>query len=140
MDRPDYERVRERLSQAGDAELLKIVRICDAVFRSDRLCPRDETLASEGALIDTVRASFPTPFARKFVGWLDADEEYATALARWVDPALAEDRRDRARSAVSRHFRDAFLEMWTCWLQIVRFLPFILLSALKRLSDDVLHG
>ena len=35
MDRPDYERIRARLSQAGDAELLKLVRICDAVFRSD---------------------------------------------------------------------------------------------------------
>ena len=46
---------------------------------------------------------------------------------------------DRARSAVSRHFRDAFLEMWTCWLQIVRFLPFILISAMKRLDDDVLR-
>ena len=34
MDRPDYERIRERLSQAGDAELLKIVRVCDAVNAS----------------------------------------------------------------------------------------------------------
>ena len=39
---------------------------------------------------------------------------------------------------MSRHFRDSFLEMWTCWLQIVRFLPFILISALKRLDDETL--
>src|SRR4051794_2871723 len=139
MDRPDYEQIRDRLSRTGDPDLLKVVRVFDVVFRSDRLRPRDETLASEQALIDAVRAGFPTPFARKFVGWLDADEEYAAALSRWSDSSLSKEKRDRALSAVSRHFRDAFLEMWTCWLQIVRFLPFILISALRRLSDDALQ-
>src|SRR5581483_8962520 len=36
-------------------------------------------------------------------------------------------------------FRDSFLEMWTCWLQIVHFLPFILMASLRRLDDAALR-
>lgn len=138
MDRPDYGQIRERLSASGDAELLKCVRILDAVFRSGRLKPQDETLDRKADLIAAVQVDFPTPFARRFLNWLDAEAEYEQALSRWQAEASAETPSDRVISAVSRHFRDSFLEMWTCWLQIVRFLPFILISALKRLDDETL--
>ena len=138
MDRPNYDQIRERLSAAGDAELLRCVRILDAVFRSPRLKPLAETVDGKQRLIEGVTADFPTPFSRKFIGWLDAEAEYEQAFARWQADAGTGQLGDRAISAVSRHFRDSFLEMWTCWLQIVRFLPFILISALKRLDDETL--
>ena len=40
---------------------------------------------------------------------------------------------------LARRFRDAFLEMWGCWRQIVHFLPFVLMAALRRVDDALLE-
>ena len=138
MNRPDFDSIRALLIGTEDSEVIRVVRLLDAVFRSPRYRPRDDTPSQERDLIATVRAVFPTPFARKFVGWVDAEAEYREALDRWEDRSLDAERRDRATLATSRRFRDAFLEMWTCWLQIVHFLPFILIAALRRLDDTAL--
>ena len=138
MNRPDFESIRAALLATEDAEVSRVVRILDAVFRSPRYRPSEDTPSKERDLIAAVRAVFPTPFARKFAGWVDAQAEYREALGRWADPTLTEEARDRATLATSRRFRDAFLEMWTCWLQIVHFLPFILMASLRRLDDAAL--
>src|SRR5258708_9962768 len=125
MNRPDFDSIRALLLRTEDTEVNRVVRLLDAVFRSSRYRPRDDTPSQERDLIATVRAVFLTPFARKFVGWVDAEAEYREALDRWEDRSLDDERRDRAALATSRRFRDAFLDMWTCWLHIVHFLPFI---------------
>jgi len=139
MQRPDFEAIRAKLLATEDAEVARVVRLMEAVFRSPRYRPAEDTPERERDLIAAVRAAFPTPFARKFAGWVDAEAEYAEALARAADPALDGEHRERAALAASRRFRDSFLEMWTCWLQIVHFLPFILMASLRRLDDAALR-
>ena len=138
MDRPDYEHARKALLATEDVEITGLVRVLDAVFRSEKWRPLATTLSNEAELLATVRRQFPSSFARKFEGWIDAETEFQEALTRAGDPGLSEAARDRAEQAASRRFRDAFLEMWACWLQIVHFMPFILIAALRRLDDETL--
>jgi hypothetical protein len=138
MDCPDYEQTRKLLLSTGDAEVAGLIRVLDAVFRSDKWRPLATSLSDERDLLAGVALHFPTPFARKVAGWVDAEAEFQEALGRAGDPTASDSLRDRAEQASSRRFRDAFLEMWSCWLQIVHFMPFILMAALRRLDDEVL--
>ena len=140
MNTSPFEQLRAQLVDADDTEVARLLRLFDAVFRSSQSRPRDDTIGSERDLVAAVRAVFPTPFARKFIGWIDADTEYREALVRATDATLDAEQRDRAELAASRRFHEAFSAIWTCWRQIVHFLPFILMASLRRLDDDVLKN
>ena len=156
---PDYEPIRALLLSFDDTELSATVRLFDTVYRSSRYRPQSQLWAGSEGLPERVRLWFPTPFSRKFAGWVDAQAEFDLAVIGWRrlsyddapqddvqrDDAQQEDRqrvdprRAAAQRVLARRFRDAFLEMWGCWRQIVHFLPFVLLAALRRVDDALLE-
>jgi hypothetical protein len=135
---PDFELARGRLLEGGDTEVAKVARILDAVFRSSKFRPANETLSQERELIDAVRTTFPTPFARKFAGWVDLNDELQVSIDQF-EAATDASRRERLEQRARLRFRNALLEIETCWRQIVHLMPFILMATLRRLSDDVLR-
>lgn len=141
MQTPDYERTRALLSATGDQQVLRLVRIMDPVFRRSRFRPSPDSAAREAEIVGAARTLFPSPFARQFAAWSDdlvAELDEGTARLG----ALAED--DPQRAAAERRarlrFRSASLQIETCWKQIVHFLPFIFIAALRRVDDGVLRG
>ena len=139
MDLPDFERIRRLLLELDDTEVTKLVRVLDVVFRSGKFRPLPDTLQRRDALVAAVQASFPTPFARKFEGWIDLDGELQDTLDQLLTLAPEARQRDRMEQRARLRFRNSLLEIETCWRQIVHFLPFILMATLRRLDDDALQ-
>lgn len=139
MDLPDFERTRASLVETGDTEIARVVRILDAVFRSANFRPLPETVDREGELVKAVFETFPTPFARKFAGWVDLDDELSATLEQLADDIADPEVRDRIERRARLRFRNSLLEIETCWRQIVHFMPFILMATLRRMNDDVLR-
>ena len=139
MDIPDFERTRAMLLETEDTEVVRLVRVLDPVFRRNRFRPSADTPARERDLIATAGALFPTPFARRFGDWTDLDLELVDALQAWSGMAEGDERRDAAESRLRLRFRAASAQIEICWKQIVHFLPFILIAALRRFDDDMLR-
>jgi len=137
MKTPDFEGTRGILLGTGDSEVQRLVRVLDPVFRRDRFRPADATPGCERDLVAAVNVVFPAPFARRFADWVALDGEFAAALGAWSAAADA-DREERERWLRLR-FRPALLQIEACWKQIVHFLPFILIAALRRLDDEMLR-
>ena len=133
---PDYEQIRASLLSIDDTEVNAAVRVLDTVFRAARYRPLAATLATVPALVEAVTQYFPTPFARKFGGWRDAHQDFTQALDSAAD---GQDGPQTVPPAIARRFRESFLEMWACWRQIVHFVPFMLMAALRRIDDDLLQ-
>jgi hypothetical protein len=138
---PDYERTRTILLETGDQQILRLVRIMDTVFRRSRFRPDPRSVARESEIVAAGRTLFPTPFARQFAIWSDdlvMELEAATArLGRLADD---DPQRPAAERRARLRFRSASLQIETCWRQIVHFLPFIFIAALRRVDDSVLRG
>ena len=135
---PDYDAIRQRLLQSGDTEVAKVVRVFDAVFRSPKLRPQAASASEGDRLAELVTSQFPTPFANKFLGWAELDQELTETLEQ-LDGAPSQAQRIRLEQRARLRFRNALLEIETCWRQIVHFVPFILMAALRRLDDAVLQ-
>ena len=141
MDIPDYEKMRTTLLATDDQQVLRLVRIMDPVFRRPKFRPSAESAAGESDIIAAACALFPTPFARQFASWADDLEvELREALAACSDMAADDARRPNAERRMRLRFRSASLQIETCWKQIVHFLPFFFIAALRRIDDDVLRG
>ncbi len=137
METPDFERTRDILLGTGDSEVQRLVRVLDPVFRRGKFRPADDTPGRERDLIAAVNAVFPAPFARRFADCVALDGELAAALHAWS--AAAEADRDERERWLRLRFRPALLQVEACWKQIVHFLPFILIAALRRLDDETLR-
>jgi len=141
MNLPDYEAMRAALIDTDDQQVTRLVRIMDPVFRRPKFRPVVESAAREDDIIAAVRQWFPTPFSRHFSGWADQLEpELRDALAAYSklgteDAALIE-----AEHKLRLRFRAATLQIEACWKQIVHFLPFIFIAALRRIDDGALRG
>ena len=141
MELPDYEKTRAILAATDDQQVLRLVRIMDPVFRRPRFRPSPEAAARADEIMAAGRDLFPTPFARQFATWSDdLAVELDEALAAWRGAAAGDPRRSAAERRVRLRFRSAALQIETCWRQIVHFLPFIFIAALRRVDDDVLRG
>ncbi|MBV8169719.1 MAG: hypothetical protein JO021_23235, partial [Alphaproteobacteria bacterium] len=137
---PDYEATRAILLATGDQQLVRLIRIMDPLFRRSRFRPRPDSLTRESEIVADVRTFFPTPFARQFAAWaddlvLDLDE----AMARLARLADDDPQRPAAERRARQRLRSAALQIEICWKQIVHFLPFIFIAALRRVDDDVLR-
>ena len=139
MAAPDFERTRALLVETEDTEVARVVRILDAVFRSAKFRPLAETVEREGELVKAVFETFPTPFARKFAGWFDLDDELNTTFQQLAEDIADPGGRDRIEQRARLRFRNSLLEIETCWRQIVHFMPFILMATLRRMNDDTLR-
>jgi hypothetical protein len=141
MKLPDYEKTRAILVATDDQQMLRLVRIMDPVFRRPKFRPNPDAAARAGDIVAAGRDLFPTPFARQFATWSDdLAVELEDALATWSGLAAGDARRAGAERRVRLRFRSAALQIETCWRQIVHFLPFIFIAALRRVDDDVLRG
>src|SRR5882757_8241248 len=141
MDIPDYEKMRATLLATDDQQVLRLVRIMDPVFRRPKFRPSAQSAAGESDIIAAACALFPTPFARQFASWADDLEvELRDALAACSNMAADDARRPNAERRMRLRFRSASLQIETCWKQIVHFLPFFFIAALRRIDDDVLRG
>ncbi|MGD9882418.1 MAG: hypothetical protein AB7U95_20085, partial [Reyranella sp.] len=139
---PDYESMRAALVETGDHQVIRLVRIMDSVFRRPKFRPLVGSAAGEAEIMEAVRRWFPTPFARHFSGWADQlDPELRDALEAYArlgaDDNVA---RSEAEQKLRLRFRAAALQIETCWKQIVHFLPFIFIAALRRIDDAALRG
>jgi hypothetical protein len=138
---PDYERTRAVLVETADQQILRLVRIMDPVFRRSRFRPSPESVARESEIVAAGRTLFPTPFARQFATWSDdLMVELEEATARLGRLAGDDPQRPAAERRARLRFRSASLQIETCWKQIVHFLPFIFIAALRRVDDNVLRG
>jgi hypothetical protein len=118
----DYSALIETLGTSGDIELQKIARAARSFFLSPHNAPHRIDLDE---LAHDVETYFPTPFANTFATWRSVlRAEYLSA-----------DRSDA--DLLAARFTASFNGMWTCWRQIVHFLPFVFLAPLSRLSDDL---
>ena len=141
MELPDYEKTRAILAATDDQQVLRLVRIMDPVFRRPRFRPSPEAAARADEIMAAGRDLFPTPFARQFATWSDdLAVELEDALAAWRGATAGDPRRPAAERRLRLRFRSAALQIETCWRQIVHFLPFIFIAALRRVDDDVLRG
>lgn len=120
--RRNYSTIIETLSSSGDVELQKIARAARSFFLSPDNAPRDVDLEE---LASTVTTFFPTPFATTFETW----RSHLRSDFLSADPANAD--------LLGFRFTASFDGMWTCWRQIVHFLPFVFLAPLSRLSDEL---
>jgi hypothetical protein len=128
------------LERSGDAEVARLARTLRSVA-GPRYRPREQTAARREELERAVRAEFPTPFAARFASYVVADAATASAIERYqaLTPDSPAAGRKLIESEVSRTFNSSFNELWGCWRQIVRFVPFVLLAALQRIDDGLLH-
>jgi hypothetical protein len=141
METPDYEATRAILMETGDQQVLRLVRIMDPVFRRPRFRPGPETLARESEIIATGRTLFPAPFARRFMTWATLlTTELEAAIARLGGLGADDPQRRDAETELRLRFHLSLLQIETCWKQIVHFLPFIFIAALRRVDDNVLRG
>ncbi len=138
MNLPDYESMRASLVETGDQQVIRLVRIMDPVFRRPKFRPAASSAAGDAEIMADVRRWFPTPFARQFSGWADQLEpELASALAARAGDAAAD---FHGEQRLRLRFRAATLQIEACWKQIVHFLPFIFIAALRRIDDSALRG
>jgi hypothetical protein len=128
------------LERSGDAEVARLARTLRSVS-GPRYRPNDQTDARRQELERAVRGEFPTPFAARFASYVVADAATASAIERYraLTPDAAGAARKLIEGEVSRTFNSSFNELWGCWRQIVRFVPFVLLAALQRIDDGLLH-
>ena len=141
MNLPDYEAMRASLVETGDQQVIRLVRIMDPVFRRPKFRPAAASAAQDAEIVEDVRRWFPTPFARRFSGWADKLEpELHEALAAYASHAGDTAERFEAEQTLRLRFRAATLQIETCWKQIVHFLPFIFIAALRRIDDAALRG
>jgi len=141
MNLPDYEAMRSSLVETGDQQVIRLVRIMDPVFRRPKFQPAAASAARDAEIVAEVRRWFPTPFARHFSGWADQLEpELRDALATHAGQAGDATAQFEAGQRLRLRFRAATLQIETCWKQIVHFLPFIFIAALRRIDDAALRG
>jgi hypothetical protein len=109
---------------AGSRDV-EVVKFAEEVRR---LYPRSSGVPNAVDVEDlatSVAALFPTPFARTFEVWRTNPR---AELLR-VDTADEE--------LLASKLNSFFGDLWSCWLQIVHFLPFVLMAPLTRLSDEL---
>ena len=141
MNIPDYESMRAALVETGDQQVIRLVRIMDPVFRRPKFRPVVGSAVRETEIMTAVRQWFPTPFARRFSGWADQLEpELRQALEAHAGLGAVDVARFEAEQKLRLRFRAATLQIETCWKQIVHFLPFIFIAALRRIDDTALRG
>lgn len=138
MNLPDYESMRASLVQTGDQQVIRLVRIMDPVFRRPKFRPAAASASGDGEIMADVRRWFPTPFARQFSGWSDQLEPELGEALTARDRSGAADFQGEQRLRL--RFRAATLQIEACWKQIVHFLPFIFIAALRRIDDGALRG
>ena len=139
MNPLDFESLRTRLLSSGDSEIVKTVRLFDEVFRKSTLRPREPFSSLDPAMLEKICATFPAPFARKVLILDKAFHALPDAYDAWQSSGDDPLEREMLAAQVSSGFLAVFNGIWNCWMQIVRFLPFVLIAMLGRIDDDTLR-
>lgn len=113
------------LLASDDREVCSVGKRLQELFGSSRRAP-DVTILTARKRIDAdVQRFMPTPFAEQFRAWTRNRASFIAAV------------RARDEEGGSEHWRAAFLNLYDCWLQILRFTPFMFLSAANRLREPI---
>ncbi len=115
----------ELLLASDDREVCAVAERLQGLFGSARNAPDAAILAARKRIEAEALRLMPTPFALEFHAWMRHRRAFAAAL------------RARDERAGSEAWRAAFLSLYDCWLQILRFTPFIFLSAANRLREPI---
>ena len=110
----------ERFTASGDLQLRRVAH--DARYLVEDHTPQPAAIEE---LADEVTRFFPTPFANTFEAW------QRHVRADFLRSGSASD------ELVKLRFENSFHGVWTCWRQIVHFMPFVLLAPLSLLSDEL---
>ncbi|MBV8299854.1 MAG: hypothetical protein JO083_09965 [Candidatus Eremiobacteraeota bacterium] len=113
------------LSGSDDDEVAGVGRRLQQLFGSPRTAPPESVLAARETICADVLASMPTPFAEHFHLWMREREAFDAACAAGDE------------LAASARWREAFNQLYDCWLQTLRFAPFVFICAVNRLRDAV---
>lgn len=111
----------DHLASSDDVDLRKFANAARLLFcGGDPPCNVDiEDVAA------SVRAFFPTAFARKFDAW-----------NRSARAAFKNGRMDD-HEVFGSLFLSSFNSIWNCWVRVVHFVPFVFLAPLARLTDEI---
>ncbi len=121
----EFAQLIAELIGSGDIELEQIGRRAEAFFLSPEKAP--QTVDYE-KLLKSVSAYMPTPFAMTFRKWTDIRAKHEAAMFEAQDKA-------------GDYYRESFDAVWTCWRQLVHFLPFALLAPVAHLREELQrHG
>lgn len=115
----------ELLLASDDREVCSVGKRLQELFGSARNAPAVTILTQRKRIEDEVLRLMPTPFALQFRGW-KRNRTAFVAAARAGDEERGSDA-----------WRAAFLNLYDCWLQVLRFTPFIFLSAANRLREPI---
>jgi hypothetical protein len=99
----------------------------------DALGPRPSELSAlagqRDAVLASVRASFPSPFADGVQRWVEATERLQLTLGQVDEDRLGEER-------VSAAFGAVMNDLAELWRRLTSFLPFVFMTTVNRLDPD----
>ena len=113
------------LLASDDREVCSVGKRLQELFGSTRRAPSASILTARKRIAADVQRFMPTPFAEQYRAWTRNRASFVAAV------------RAHDEEGGSEHWRAAFLNLYDCWLQILRFTPFIFLSAANRLREPI---